>query len=107
MEKRLHAVILSGSGEATKARARELTAAILCEGAGERPCGTCRHCRKVFRGDFPGIHPDVALVERTVNASGKLRREITVDQIRALGWTPWCSPTRRRPRFTSSRRRTP
>ena len=85
MEKRLHAVILSGSGEATKTRARELAAAILCEGAGERPCRECRHCRKVFRGDFPGIHPDVTLVERTVHTSGKLRREITVDQIRALG----------------------
>ena len=62
-----------------------LAAAILCQGPGERPCGTCRHCRKVFRGEFPGIHPDVTAVERTLNAAGKRRREITVDQIRALG----------------------
>ena len=81
----MHAVILSGSGEDTKTRARELAAAFLCESAGTRPCGVCRHCRKVFRGDFPGIHPDVIAVERQMNASGKLRREITVDQIRALG----------------------
>ena len=81
----MHAVILSGAGEATKARARELAAALLCEGGGKRPCGACRHCRKVFKGDFPGIHPDVALVERKAASSGKLRREITVDQIRALG----------------------
>ena len=84
MEKRTHAIILSGGGEATKARARELAASLLCEGSGPRPCRACRHCRKVFRGDFPGIHPDTALVERQANASGKLRREITVDQIRAL-----------------------
>ena len=65
-------------------RARELAAARLCEGGGVRPCRSCRHCRKVFRGDYPGIHPDVAAVVRQTGASGKLRREITVDQIRAL-----------------------
>ena len=81
----MHAVILSGSGEATKARARELAAAALCEGAGPKPCGRCRHCRKVFRGDFPGIHPDVTAVGRALTSAGKLRREITVDQIRDLG----------------------
>ena len=84
MEKRTHATILSGDGESTKERARDLAAAMLCEGPGARPCRSCRHCRKVFRGTFPGIHPDVALVERQMNSSGKLRREITVDQIRAL-----------------------
>ena len=84
MEIRTHAIILSGDGETTKQRARELAASLLCEGAGARPCRSCRHCRKVFRGDFPGIHPDVAAVERQTNSAGKLRREITVDQIRAL-----------------------
>lgn len=84
METRLHAVILSGDGEDTKKRAREMAAGRLCE-APEGPCGRCRHCRKVFQGPFPGIHPDVALVERRTNAGGKLRREITVDQIRDLG----------------------
>ena len=81
----MHAIILSGSGEATKARARELAAAFLCESGGGKPCGVCRHCRKVFRGDFPGIHPDVTAVERKAASTGKLRREITVDQIRELG----------------------
>lgn len=81
----MHAIILSGSGEATARRARELAAAILCERGGDAPCGVCRHCRKVLKGPFPGIHPDVTLVERRANASGKLRREITVDQIRDLG----------------------
>lgn len=81
---RLHAIILSGDGEATKARARAIAAERLCQGP-DAPCGHCRHCRKVFQGPFPGIHPDVALVERQTNSAGKLRREITVDQIRGLG----------------------
>ena len=81
----MHATILSGSREVTKVRARELAAARLCEGGGKKPCGVCRHCRKVFRGDFPGIHPDVTVVERKTASTGKLRREITVDQIRELG----------------------
>ena len=80
----MHATILSGDGESTKERARDLAAVMLCEGPGTRPCRSCRHCRKIFRGTFPGIHPDVVLVDRQLNSSGKLRREITVDQIRAL-----------------------
>ena len=84
MEKRTHAVILLGDGEDTKTRAREEAASLLCEGGPPRPCHNCRHCRKVFRGDFPGIHPDVTTVERQLSTAGKLRREITVDQIRAL-----------------------
>ena len=84
MEHRTHATILSGAGEDTKERARTLAAALLCESGGARPCRQCRHCRKVFRGDYPGIHPDVQVVERQPNSSGKLRREIVVDQIRAL-----------------------
>lgn len=81
---RLHAIILSGDGEATKARARAIAAERLCQGASP-PCGHCRHCRKVFQGPFPGIHPDVVLVERQTNSDGKLRREILVNQIRDLG----------------------
>ena len=80
----MHAVILSGSGEATSDRARTLAAELLCESSGPRPCRACRHCRKVFQGPFPGLHPDVTVVERQPNSSGKLRREIVVDQIRAL-----------------------
>ena len=80
----MHATILSGDGEATKERARDLAASMLCEGPLPHPCRSCRHCRKIFRGEFPGIHPDVTAVERQLNTSGKLRREITVAQVRAL-----------------------
>ena len=84
MEKMLHAYILSGGGEATAKKSREMAAAVLCEGTGPRPCRSGRHCRKVFRGDFPGIHPDVTAVVRTANARGALRSEIGVEQIRDL-----------------------
>ena len=80
----MHSYIISGDGDAARSRAREMAAAALCESSGAKPCHACRHCRKVFQGAFPGIHPDVALVERAADKSGKLRREITVDQIRAL-----------------------
>lgn len=84
MEKMMHSYIISGDGDAVRVRAREMAAAALCEGIGGKPCRVCRHCRKVFHGAFPGIHPDVVLVERGTDKSGKLRREILVDQIRAL-----------------------
>ncbi len=71
-----HAYLLAGgSGDSRAALARRLTAAYLCEGPGDVPCGVCRACRKVAAD----THPDVS---RTAPAPDK--REITVDQIRAL-----------------------
>lgn len=81
MEKLLHAYIISGPEAVTVQKAREMAAGALCESAGAKPCGTCRHCRKVM-GD---IHPDVAFVRRQPDTGGKLRKELVVDQIRALG----------------------
>lgn len=52
----------------------------VCTGSGARPCGECRHCRKVENG----IHPDVITVSRLTDDRGKTRRELTVDQIREL-----------------------
>ena len=72
-------LVTGGGGESRSALIRRLTAAYLCEegspGGGRRPCGRCRPCRKVSAG----IHPDVS---RTVPAPDK--KEIAVDQIRAL-----------------------
>lgn len=71
-----HAYLLTGgSGDRRAALARRLTAAYLCEGPGDDPCGICRACRKVAAD----THPDVF---RTSPAPDK--REIIVDQIRAL-----------------------
>lgn len=67
-------LITGGSGDGRAALAGRLAAAYLC--LGERPpCGGCRACRKVAAN----THPDVS---RTAPAPGK--REIAVDQIRAL-----------------------
>lgn len=69
-----HAYILSGQrGSGRHTLARLLCAALVCTGAGERPCRNCTPCRKVRQG----IHPDV----RWVGDDGK---DITVGQVRAL-----------------------
>lgn len=72
-----HAYLLTGgSGDGRAALANRLAAAYLCEGGGANPpCGVCRACRKVSAL----THPDVY---RAAPAPDK--REITVDQIRAL-----------------------
>ena len=67
-------LITGGSGDSRAALARRLTAAYLCRGD-RPPCGQCRDCRKAAAG----THPDVSLT-----APAPDRREIAVDQIRAL-----------------------
>ena len=76
-----HAVILTApSREACLAQARHMAAAALCLEPERAPCGCCRACRKVLGG----IHPDVITVSRLTDDKGRLRREITVDQIRGV-----------------------
>lgn len=58
--------------------AQELAAEAVCTSPGARPCGVCRACRKAKAG----IHPDIITVRRQTDDKGRLRREITVDQIR-------------------------
>lgn len=71
-----HAWLLTGAPErALEAGARALAAAFLCEGMGEKPCGTCKHCRKVEKD----IHPDVQWWEKPDD-----KRQFLVDQVRAL-----------------------
>jgi len=60
-------LILHGGDDATRrAAARELGRALLCERpAGERPCGDCRHCRRIeTEKGHEAFHPDFALLER-------------------------------------------
>ena len=76
-----HAYILSGDAAQVEARAGELTAAMLCSGAGgEKPCGVCRDCVKLRRG----THPDRIELHRQTDEKGRPRREIYVEQIREL-----------------------
>ncbi|SBW12533.1 putative DNA polymerase III, delta' subunit [uncultured Eubacteriales bacterium] len=69
-----HAYILAGpAGTGKHTLARLLAAALVCEGAGDKPCETCPHCRKALRD----IHPDVI----RIGGDGK---DINVAQVRAL-----------------------
>jgi DNA polymerase-3 subunit delta' len=77
------AVILhGGDGEGRRRAAGELARTLLCEApAQRRPCGACRHCRRI---DWPGepgdaaarrergemaFHPDFQVLERDLKAS--------------------------------------
>lgn len=78
-----HAYIsASMNEEARNSLAVRLAAAMLCEDAGAayRPCGKCRACRKALEG----IHPDVITVTAALDSQGRKKREITVDQVRAV-----------------------
>ncbi len=71
-----HAYLISGpagSGKATLARL--LSAAMVCTGQGEVPCGVCAGCKKALGG----IHPDVTHVDFL---EGK--REILIEQTRQM-----------------------
>jgi DNA polymerase III delta' subunit len=41
---------------APRAAARAFAAAMLCDATGDRPCGTCRSCRRVASGSHPDVH---------------------------------------------------
>ena len=71
-------IVSSGEPSAALEAARELAAEAVCTAPGARPCGVCRACRKAKAG----IHPDIITVRRQTDDKGRLRREITVDQIR-------------------------
>lgn len=78
-----HAYLITGGREESRgAFALRLAAAYLCEG--ERPpCGRCRPCRKVAAG----VHPDLIRVTLPED-----KREITVDQARALRTDAYIRP---------------
>lgn len=59
-DKLSHCFLITGpAGAGKRTLARLLCAAMECTGGGERPCGVCAQCRKVF----DGAHPDVCLVD--------------------------------------------
>lgn len=78
-----HALLLCGpAGLGKRALAEAFVRARLCGAPRDgRACGQCRACRLLAAG----THPDRMLVTLEVNEkTGKLRKEILVDQIRAL-----------------------
>lgn len=76
-----HAYIISAaSREEGLQKAAHIAAAAVCTDSAHAPCGNCRACRKAFEG----IHPDIITVSRPTDDKGKQKREISVDQIRAV-----------------------
>lgn len=78
-----HALLVCGpAGLGKRALVEAFVRARLCVSPRDgRACGECRTCRLLAAG----THPDRALVTLEVNEkTGKLRREILVEQIRAL-----------------------
>ena len=89
MQKLSHAYILSSASEnARMGKAFYLAEKMLCQSEGERPCGVCRDCRKVKAR----VHPDLAVVERITDDKGKQKKEILVDQVRAMGADAYILP---------------
>ncbi len=55
-----HCCLISGpKGSGKKTLARCIAAAMECTGRGDRPCGACPDCRKIFGGG----HPDVITID--------------------------------------------
>ena len=89
MEKLPHAYIVSSASEnARTGKAFYLAEKMLCQADGERPCGVCRDCRKVRAR----VHPDLAVFERITDDKGKQKKEILVDQVRAMGADAYVIP---------------
>ena len=89
MEKLSHAYIVSSASEnARMGKAFYLAEKMLCQSDGERPCGVCRDCRKVKAR----VHPDLAVIERITDDKGKQKKEILVDQVRAMGADAYVIP---------------
>lgn len=79
-----HALLITGaSGLGKRDLASALVARLLCPTprADGHACGQCRGCRL----RLAGTHPDRLQVTLEARDDGKLRTEITIDQIRALG----------------------
>lgn len=81
-------LIVSASAQERESAARDLARKMLCDGEAPRPCGTCRHCRKVLAG----IHPDLIFVEREKDEKGTFKREFKVDQMREMLADAWVKP---------------
>lgn len=76
-----HACIISAPEARSALEAAKSAAAdIMCTSGGGKACMQCRSCRKIKEN----IHPDVIFVRRETDDKGKEKKEIGIDQIRAV-----------------------
>jgi len=88
-ERLAHAYIISAQSQEESLReATVLASAAVCTGFGQHPCGNCRDCRKVQND----IHPDVIQIARLTDDKGRLKKEISVDQIRQMAADAYIRP---------------
>lgn len=95
VEGRLYpSVILHGGSEAARFEATIAFArALLCErAAGERPCGECRHCRRITVPDLAGgeaatFHPDFLWLARDLKTS--VSADATREMLRSAQLSPY------------------
>ena len=73
-------IVAAASQKESRAQALRIAAAAVCVGAEPLPCGNCRACRKAFAG----IHPDIIRVRRETDDKGRPKKELRVDQVRAM-----------------------
>ncbi|MCY3929214.1 MAG: hypothetical protein OXG81_13165 [Acidobacteria bacterium] len=84
-------IILHGGEPADRlALANEIARALLCAGEPEtRPCGRCRHCRRIEIENHGVFHPDFVFARRDPK---KRETVIPVEKVRALLQTAQVSP---------------
>jgi DNA polymerase III subunit delta' len=80
-----HALLFTGpAGVGKRTIARTLMCALECTSAdvAGRPCGVCRPCIQIEAGNYPDVR--VIVPERASGGQKQDRRDISIDQIRAL-----------------------
>lgn len=73
-------IIASPNVEIREKKALELAMAFVCAKGKDTACMKCKQCKTALAG----THPDITEIKRAVDDKGKQKKEILVDQIRAL-----------------------
>lgn len=83
-------ILHGGSDETRRQAALELARTLLCEAPpDERPCGVCRHCRRVgwAGGGDDAFHPDFLALERDLKTSTSV--DATREMLRSAQLSPF------------------
>ncbi|MGM9527534.1 MAG: hypothetical protein ACI3UZ_04250 [Oscillospiraceae bacterium] len=81
-------IIATPDEEQRRAAAWRLAAAFVCERGGEEPCLKCAQCRLAQQK----LNPDIIEISRKTDDKGKQKRELSVEQIRAMVSDAWVRP---------------